>query len=43
MLGVLQHVQRLIELVRPIEPQIDEQIYEGLVQLREPLRRDPIA
>ncbi|HEX8618959.1 MAG TPA: hypothetical protein VF911_15355 [Thermoanaerobaculia bacterium] len=43
MLGVLQHVQRLIELVRPIEPQIDEQMYEGLVQLQEPLRREPMA
>jgi len=42
-LSVLQHVRRLIELVREIDPQIDERIYEGLVQLKEPLRRDPIA
>lgn len=42
-LSVLQHVQRLIELVRDIDPQIDEAIYEGLVQLKEPLRREPIA
>lgn len=43
LLAVLQHVRRLIELVREIEPEIDERIYEGLVQLNEPLRRDPIA
>ena len=42
-LSVLQHIHRLIDLVREIDPQIDERIYEGLVQLEEPLRRDPIA
>lgn len=42
-LSVLQHVQRIIELVREIDPQIDERLYEGLVQLHEPLRRDPLA
>lgn len=42
-LSVLQHVHRLIDLVREIDPQIDERIYEGLVQLKEPLRRDPMA
>jgi hypothetical protein len=43
MLSVIEHVQRLIPLIREIEPDIDEQLYEGLVQLQEPLRRDPIA
>jgi hypothetical protein len=42
-LTVLQRVQHLIELTREIDPQIDEQIYEGLVRLQEPLRREPIA
>ncbi|MDQ3281913.1 MAG: hypothetical protein M3Q69_10935 [Acidobacteriota bacterium] len=43
MLSVLQHVQRLIELVREIDREIDERIYEGLVKLNEPLRREPMA
>ena len=43
MLGTIQHVQKLVDLVRPIEPEIDERMYENLVQLQEPLRRDPIA
>lgn len=43
MLSVIQHVHNLIPLVREIEPDIDERMYEGLVQLTEPLRREPIA
>lgn len=43
MLSVIQHVQKLVPLVREIEPDIDEQLYEGLVQLTEPMRRDPLA
>jgi hypothetical protein len=43
MLAVIQHVQKLVDLVREIEPDIDERMYEGLVELREPLRREPIA
>jgi hypothetical protein len=43
MLSVLQRVQRLVELTRDIDLQIDERIYEGLVRLEEPLRREPIA
>ena len=43
MLGVIQHVQTLIPMIREIEPDIDERLYEGLVQLIEPLRREPIA
>jgi hypothetical protein len=43
MLAVIQHAQKLVELVRPIDPEIDERMYDELVVLREPLRRDPIA
>jgi hypothetical protein len=43
MLSVIQHVQKLTDLVREIEPEIDERLYEELVQLSEPLRREPIA
>lgn len=43
MLSTIQHVQKLTDLVREIEPDIDERMYEGLVQLSEPLRREPIA
>jgi hypothetical protein len=43
LLAAIQHVHRLVELVRPIDPGIDERIYEGLVKLSEPLRREPIA
>jgi len=40
---VIQHVQRLIPMIREIDPDIDDRLYEGLVQLQEPLRREPIA
>jgi hypothetical protein len=43
MLSVIQQVQKLVPLVREIEPDIDEQLYDGLVQLTEPMRRDPMA
>jgi hypothetical protein len=42
-LTAIQHVQKLVDLVREIEPDIDERMYEGLVVLNEPLRREPIA
>jgi hypothetical protein len=42
-LVAIQHVHRLIDLVRSIEPDIDERMYEGLVKLNEPMRREPIA
>ena len=43
-LSVIQHVQKLVPLVREIEPDIDEQLYEGLVQLTDPpMRREPMA
>ena len=31
MLAVIQHVQKLVPLIREIEPDIDERMYEGLV------------
>lgn len=43
MLSTIQHVQKLAELTREIEPEIDEKLFEGLVNLREPLRREPMA
>lgn len=43
LLTIIAHVQKLQELVRAVDPRIDERLYEGLVQLQEPLRREPIA
>lgn len=43
LLVVIEHVHRLQEMVRAIDPNIDERLYEGLVELKEPLRREPIA
>ena len=43
MLNVIEHVHRLIPRVREIDPGIDERLYEGLVVLGEPLRREPMA
>jgi hypothetical protein len=43
MLNVIDHVHRLIPRIREIDPGIDERLYEGLVVLSEPLRREPIA
>lgn len=40
MLSVISHVQKLVPMVREIEPDIDEQLYEGLVKLTEPMRRE---
>jgi hypothetical protein len=42
-LAVIQHVQDLVPLIREVEPDIDERLYEGLVNLVEPLRREPMA
>ena len=42
-LSVIQHVQNLVPLIREIEPDIDERMHEGLVNLIEPLRREPMA
>jgi hypothetical protein len=43
MLSVIDRVQRLVPRIREIDPGIDERLYEGLVVLNEPLRREPIA
>jgi len=43
MLSVIDHLQRLVPVVREIDPAIDERLYEGLVVLNEPLRREPMA
>lgn len=42
-LKVLWYLRRLEDLVREFDPSIDERLLEGLVQLNEPLRREPIA
>lgn len=42
-LAAIQHVQNLVPLIREIEPDIDERMYEGLVVLNEPMRREPMA
>ena len=43
MLAVIDHVKRLTELVRPLDPSLDEKLYEGLVTLQTPLDPRPIA
>ena len=43
MLSVIGHAQKLVPMIREIDPQIDERLYEGLVTLNEPMRREPIA
>jgi hypothetical protein len=42
-LQMLWYLHKLADLVREFDPMIDERLLEGLVQLREPMRRDPIA
>ena len=42
-LVVIDHVYRLMTVVRTIDPGIDDSLNEGLVQLQEPLREQPIA
>jgi hypothetical protein len=43
LLSVIEHVHRLVELARQLDPGIDERIYEGLVSLKTPLDPRPIA
>lgn len=43
MLAVIEQVHRLVPLVREIDPQIDERLYEGLVTLATPWRAEPMA
>jgi hypothetical protein len=40
---VIDHIHRLTDVLRTIEPAIDEHLCEGLVRLNEPLREEPIA
>jgi hypothetical protein len=43
LLVVIAHIDRLTSLVRTIDPSLDERLCEGLVQLQEPLRREPMV
>lgn len=43
LLGVIDHVRRIVPMIREVDPRIDERLYEGLVTLNEPLRSEPIA
>lgn len=43
LLVVIEHVHRLTTLVRTADPQVDERLLEGLVNLKEPLREQAIA
>jgi hypothetical protein len=42
-LVVLDHLNRLVPVVRALDPGIDERLCEGWVTLSEPLREQPIA
>jgi hypothetical protein len=42
-LSVIEHVRRLTELARAVDPAIDERMYEGLVVLHAPLDPRPMA
>ena len=42
-LKVLWYLDRLADIVRNVDPSIDERLLEGLVKLQEPLRREPMA
>jgi hypothetical protein len=43
LLAVIERVRRLEPLIRAIDPGIDERLYEDLVKLNEPLRKEPMA
>jgi len=43
LLVVIQHVGRVLTLVRAIDPGVDEHLLDGLVKLETPLRTQPIA
>lgn len=42
-LVVIQQMERALPLIRAIDPTVDERMNAGLVQLQEPLRREPMA
>jgi hypothetical protein len=43
LLVVIQHVGRVLTLVRAIDPGVDEHLLDGLVKLETPLRLQPMA
>lgn len=43
LLVVIQHVGRVLTLVRAVDANVDEHLLEGLVRLETPLRPQPIA
>src|SRR4029077_8926322 len=43
LLVIIQHVGRVLTLVRDVDPGVDEHLLDGLVQLETPLRTQPIA
>jgi hypothetical protein len=43
LLVVIQHVGRVLTLVRAVDPNVDEHLLDGLVRLETPLRTQPIA
>ncbi len=43
LLVVIQHIGRVLTLIRAIDPSVDEQLLDGLVRLETPLRTQPIA
>ena len=43
LLVVIQHVERVLTLVRTIDRNVDEHLLDGLVKLETPLRTQPIA
>ncbi len=42
-MAVIQQMHRALPLIRAIDPTVDERMNAGLVQLQEPLRREPMA
>jgi hypothetical protein len=43
LLVVLNRLERVIPLVREVDPTIDESLLQGLVNLEEPMRQEPMA
>jgi hypothetical protein len=43
LLVVLYRLDRVIPLVREVDPTIDERLLQGLVNLQEPMRQEPMA
>ncbi len=43
LLIILKRLERVVPLVRAVDPAIDERLLQGLVNLQEPLRQEPMA